>query len=86
MWYRQTINNACALYGILHAISNVEDGGAGYGLHRLVHLATRKWLEMQGTKRKWEEQALLLVADMFPGGHFETWATCESFSYLTHKQ
>ncbi len=22
MWYRQTINNACGLYGILHAISN----------------------------------------------------------------
>lgn len=22
MWYKQTINNACGLYGILHAISN----------------------------------------------------------------
>lgn len=22
MWYRQTINNACGLYGILHAVSN----------------------------------------------------------------
>jgi len=26
IWYQQTINNACGLYGILHAISN---GGAG---------------------------------------------------------
>lgn len=24
VWYRQTINNACGLYGILHAISNVD--------------------------------------------------------------
>lgn len=24
MWYKQTINNACGLYGILHAISNGE--------------------------------------------------------------
>lgn len=22
MWYKQTINNACGLYGILHAVSN----------------------------------------------------------------
>lgn len=22
MWYRQTINNACGLYGVLHAVSN----------------------------------------------------------------
>lgn len=25
VWYRQTINNACGLYGLLHAVSN---GGA----------------------------------------------------------
>ena len=24
MWFRQTINNACGLYGILHAVSNGE--------------------------------------------------------------
>lgn len=24
MWFRQTINNACGLYAILHAISNGE--------------------------------------------------------------
>ena len=24
IWYRQTINNACGLYGILHAVSNGE--------------------------------------------------------------
>lgn len=24
VWYKQTINNACGLYGILHAISNGE--------------------------------------------------------------
>ena len=24
MWYKQTINNACGLYGIMHAVSNGE--------------------------------------------------------------
>lgn len=24
VWYKQTINNACGLYGILHTISNGE--------------------------------------------------------------
>jgi ubiquitin carboxyl-terminal hydrolase L3 len=26
MWYKQTINNACGLYGILHAVSNGDAG------------------------------------------------------------
>lgn len=26
LWFKQTINNACGLYGALHAISNVTDG------------------------------------------------------------
>lgn len=27
MWYRQTINNACGLYAILHAVCNANDNG-----------------------------------------------------------
>ena len=67
--------------GTLQAFSLItaEDEGAVYQLHRLVQLATRKWLELQGTKEKWQEQALLVLADQFPNGNFETWKTCESF-------
>lgn len=28
MWFKQTINNACGLYGILHAVSNGESRNA----------------------------------------------------------
>ncbi len=66
--------------GTLQAFSliSVEDNGASYQLHRLVQLATRKWLEMEGTKEKWQEQALLKVAENFPSGVFETWPACET--------
>ena len=72
--------------GTLQAFSliSAEDNGAGYELHRLVQLATRKWLEMQGTTKRWQEQALRVVADKFPTGHFESWTTCESL--LPHAQ
>ena len=72
--------------GTLQAFSliTLEDNGMGYQLHRLVQLATRKWLELQGTKAKWQEQALLVLADQFPIGAFENWKICESF--LPHAQ
>ncbi len=72
--------------GTLQAFSLINTGsdGQGYGLHRLVQLATRRWLELQGTTKLWEEKALLVVADHFPTGNFETWTTCERL--LPHAQ
>ena len=74
--------------GILQKFSliSTEDGGSKYKLHRLVQLATRKWLEVQGTKEKWQEKALLVLLDMFPGGEgtSEDWMTCEPL--LPHVQ
>ena len=67
--------------GTLRAFSliTVEDNGTGYQLHRLVQLATQKWLELKGKKEEWQELALLVLAEKFPSGLFETWPTCESF-------
>ena len=81
----RNIDVATAL-GILQAFSLISagDGGLGYEVHRLVQLATRSWLEMQGTKENWQEKALLVLADMFPAGNFESWTTCESL--LPHAQ
>ena len=72
--------------GTLLAFSLIrsEDNGAGYGLHRLVQLATQKWLEIQNTSSKWQEKALVVVADAFPNSSFETWTKCESL--LPHAQ
>ena len=72
--------------GILRAFSLVSAGvdGAGYEIHRLVQLATRKWLEIQGKIGVWQEKALLVVTKMFPTSKFENWKTCESL--LPHAQ
>ena len=66
--------------GTLLAFSLIKAGssGAGYELHRLVQLATRKWLEIQGQTELWQGKALSVVANMFPNGIFENWTTCES--------
>ena len=72
--------------GTLQAFSliTVEDSEATYQLHRLVQLATRKWLELQGTKGKWQEQALRVLQKEFPRGDFENWTICESL--MPHAQ
>ncbi|KAL9630491.1 MAG: hypothetical protein Q9164_006387 [Protoblastenia rupestris] len=66
--------------GTLQAFSLIsrKDGRAEYILHRLVQLATQKWLEIQGTKTKWQERALQVVRNEFPVAKFEAWETCDS--------
>ena len=72
--------------GTLRAFSLVSVGidDTKYEIHRLVQLATRKWLENQGRIGVWQEKALLVVANMFPSAEFETWKTCVSL--LPHAQ
>ena len=72
--------------GTLLAFSLIKagTGGAGYGLHRLVQLATQRWLEMQDTIGKWQEKALTVVAGIFPSGEVDNWTICESL--LPHAQ
>ncbi len=81
----RNVHVATAL-GILQAFSLISagDGGSGYEIHRLVQLATRRWLEIQGTKEEWQKKALLVLADMFPSGKFKNWTTCENL--LPHAQ
>ena len=72
--------------GTLQAFSLItpQKDGMAFEIHRLVHLATRKWLEVQGTKDFWEGQALKVVRDVFPVPEFESWITCEIL--LPHAQ
>ncbi|KAL8831007.1 MAG: hypothetical protein Q9191_001103 [Dirinaria sp. TL-2023a] len=72
--------------GLLQAFSliSAQDGGSHYEIHRLVQLATRRWMEVQGTKQKWQERALHVLAETFPRGKFENWTVCESL--MPHAQ
>jgi hypothetical protein len=64
--------------GMLQAFSLIatDNSGIGFEVHRLVHLATQKWLELQGEMNLWREEALKVVSEVYPAGIFENWAVC----------
>ena len=49
-----------------------------FGMHRLVQIATRTWLEKHNEKALWEGTAVTLLADVFPSGEYDTWEICAS--------
>ena len=49
-----------------------------FAIHRLVQLATRKWIEPYGDMKKVREEALRLVSHHYPKGDYENWMTCEA--------
>jgi tetratricopeptide (TPR) repeat protein len=72
--------------GTLVAYSFVtrQANGTTLDLHRLVHLATRNWLRIEGSLQKCTEMALTWFAKVFPDEDHEnriTWRT-----YLPHAQ
>ena len=49
-----------------------------FSIHRLVQLATRKWIETYGEIGRVQEEALRLVSKKYPSGRFENRTTCEA--------
>ena len=49
-----------------------------FEMHRLVQLATRKWLETHGTLERWNQQFIRNLCAKFPTGEHENWATCQT--------
>ena len=49
-----------------------------FAIHRLVQLATRKWIETYGEVERTQEEALRLVSEKYPFGKHENRATCEA--------
>lgn len=67
--------------GILTAYSFVvkQDNGQIFGMHRLVHLATRNWLRTEGNLSSWTRKAFERLAEIIPaGGHKDrkVWTAC----------
>ena len=48
-----------------------EKDRATFGMHRLVQIATRTWLEKHNVKALWEGTAVALLADVFPDGEYD---------------
>lgn len=47
-----------------------------FEIHRLVQVATRRWLESNGSIQQWKSNAIAKMADTMPNGEYETWKTC----------
>ncbi|KAL8310426.1 hypothetical protein RB597_010317 [Gaeumannomyces tritici] len=57
-------------------VATNEDGSA-LGMHGLVQLSTRKWLEADGLQDKFRNQFVERMAAAFPTGEYRNWATCQ---------
>ena len=69
--------------GVLQAFSFIKkDKGESYGMHRLVQLVTRSWLESTQSVARFREAALFTLTDLFPYAEYETRAECAA--YLSH--
>lgn len=41
-------------------------------MHRLGQLSMQSWLALQGTRTRYQDEALELLAERFPSGEYET--------------
>lgn len=49
-----------------------------FQMHRLVQIATQKWLEIDGQQEKWIQQFVSILSAHLPSGAYENWTTWES--------
>jgi tetratricopeptide (TPR) repeat protein len=72
--------------GILKAFAFITESSddKDLNMHRLVHLAVRKFLRDTGEADEWVVTALRNVSKMYPDGGVSTWKTCAK--YLSHAQ
>ncbi|KAH7108877.1 P-loop containing nucleoside triphosphate hydrolase protein, partial [Dendryphion nanum] len=57
---------------------SVDIDGTSFEMHALVQLATRKWLEANGTLERWKQQFVDNLCAAFPTGKYENWARCQA--------
>ena len=56
---------------------SISPDGATFEMHRLVQLATRKWMEAHGQLKRWNRQFIRNLSAKFPTGEYENWWTCQ---------
>jgi hypothetical protein len=68
-------DNAIALL-IAFSLVRSETNEDFFEMHRLVQVATRRWLESNGSIQQWKSNAITRMADTMPDGEYENWKTC----------
>jgi Tetratricopeptide repeat len=56
----------------------VNSDATTFEMHRLVQLATRKWLGAQGQLERWKQQYIRILSRVFPTGNYENWSICQA--------
>ena len=67
------------------ALIIVEKGGKSFEMHRLVQLATRKWLKRHMEIHRWQEEATNVLSKAFPSGDYRNWRTCETLYLMLER-
>ncbi|KAL9074933.1 MAG: hypothetical protein Q9157_004203 [Trypethelium eluteriae] len=58
---------------------SVNRDTSNFEMHRLVQLATRKWLEAVGELEKWKQRYIKILYAEFPTGDYKNWPICQMF-------
>ncbi|KAF1996952.1 hypothetical protein P154DRAFT_607067 [Amniculicola lignicola CBS 123094] len=59
------------------SLVRAEKGEQSFGMHRLVQLSMRKWLEGEKQLSRWTKQSIGVLEAAFPSGGFKTWEDCQ---------
>ncbi|KAH8648162.1 P-loop containing nucleoside triphosphate hydrolase protein [Tricladium varicosporioides] len=60
------------------SLISVERGSTRFEIHRLVQLATRKWLERHQELERWQGIAVEVISKAFPNGDYKNWKICDA--------
>jgi hypothetical protein len=60
------------------SLISVEKGSTRFEIHRLVQLATRRWVERYQELERWQGIAVEVVSNTFPNGDYQNWEICEA--------
>ncbi|PVH91022.1 hypothetical protein DM02DRAFT_664418 [Periconia macrospinosa] len=61
-----------------YSFISVNADGATFEMHRLVQLATRKWLKVHDQLEQWKQRFVSNLCAAFPTGDYENWAVCQA--------
>lgn len=61
-----------------YSFISVNSDATTFEMHRLVQLATQKWLGAQGQLERWKQQYIRKLCSAFPIGRYENWSRCQA--------
>ncbi|KAI0403999.1 putative kinesin [Xylaria palmicola] len=56
----------------------ITNNGSMFEMHRLVQLATRRWLEAKGQQERWKNEFISRLCAQLPTGEYENWGECRA--------